>query len=418
MSGRLLQLAWRNLWRNPRRTLITLAGVALGYTLLLFLASLLEGLKQTVIENGTRLGLSHMQVHASGYYPDRSIYETLGGQAGTDVGRLLAAVTAEPQIQAAAPRVYGYGLVSYASSSAGVEFLGVVPAHEEQVTVLHTRIVQGSYLTEKVPNGVVIGDTLASAIGARVGAELVLLTQAVDGSMGNDLYTIVGIFHTGFAVMDHSVVLMRLSSLQELLHLVPERIHEIGVLLVDATKATAVASALEARLSETLPVRVRAWPELVPELAGRIQFNRNVNSVIFFFVVLVAVVGVMNTMLMAVFERTRELGMLMALGMRPVRVVGLIVIETGSLVGIGLMVGAGLGAPLLWYLQAYGLDLRRFISAISIGQVVVDPFWYGRHDFSAYSRTALKMMVMAFMAALYPALRAARLRPVEAIQKR
>lgn len=417
MSGRLLQLAWRNLWRNRRRTLITIAGVALGYVLLLTLASLQEGMRQSMIENGTRLSLSHIQIHAPGYYPDRPIHEVLGGRAGTDVNALLAAITADPRVRAAAPRVYGYGLVSSAEYSAGAEILGVVPDQEQQITTLHTRMIRGSYLTEQLPRGVIVGEKLANTIGVRVGSEVVLLTQAADGSMGNGLYNIIGIFRTGLEVMDRGMLLMSLSSLQELLSLKSDRIHEVGILLPSAVKATVVAAALESRVGEILPVRVRAWPELVPELAGYVRLSRNVNSVVFFFVFLVASVGVMNTLLMTVFERTRELGVLMALGTRPVQIIGLILAEAGSLVGVSMVLGGGIGMPLLWYLQVHGLDLRHFMGEVSLAGAVIDPIWYGRSDFFVYRQSALGLVVTALVSALYPALRAVRVRPVEAIHK-
>ena len=154
MSGRLLQLAWRNLWRNPRRTFIAMAAIALGYAMLLFVACLMAGLRWQMIENGTRLGLSEIQVHAPGYYPNRSIQKTLGGGKGTDVGALLAAITADPRVYATAPRVYGYGLASAShGSSAGVALMGVVPDQEAKVTVLNTQIVKGSYLTKLAKQG-------------------------------------------------------------------------------------------------------------------------------------------------------------------------------------------------------------------------------------------------------------------------
>jgi len=417
VSRRLLQIAWRNLWRNPRRTLISMAAIAFGYTMLLLFACLLEGLSQQMIENGTRLGLCHIQVHASGYYPDRPIYKTLGGREGTDITKLLAALTSDQRVRAVSPRVYGYGLVSSAHQSAGAEILGVIPGQEQQITVLHSRVVKGSYLTEQMPEGVVVGEKLASAIGVEVGSEIVLMTQTADGSLGNDLYTIVGIFRTGLEAMDRGLVLMPLSSLQELLGLAPARIHEIGITLSEAAEATAVAPTLEIRLSEILPARVRAWPELSPELAEYAQLNRSSTSVIFVIVFLVAIIGIMNTMLMAVFERTRELGVLMALGMRPVQVVGLVLAEAGGLVAASLVLGGGLGAPLLWYLQVHGLDLRSFMGEISMAGAVIDPLWYGRQDFSAYGQAALGLTLVALVSALYPALRAACLRPVEAIRK-
>ena len=175
--------------------------------------------------------------------------------------------------------------------------------------------------------------------------------------MGNDLYTVAGMFHTGLDAMDQGLVLMPLASLQELLRLPPGRIHEVGIKLHDIAAATTTAAALEVHLSKTIPVRVMPWQELAPELADYVQFNRRVTFILFFIFFLLAAMGIVNTMLMAIIERTRELGMLMAVGMRPVQVVGLIVAEAASLAGASLVLGAALGAPLLWYLQVHGLNL-------------------------------------------------------------
>ena len=417
MSGQLFRLAWRNLWRNPRRTLIAMAAIGFGYVMLLFVACLMAGLRQQMIESGTGLVLSDIEVHAPAYYPNRSIHQTLGERKGTNVSALLAAIAADPRIYAATPRVYGYGLVSAPHQSAGAEILGVDPNQEQKVTVLHTRIVKGSYLSEQIPKGIVMGDKLATTIGVEVGSEIVLLTQAADGSMGNDLYTIVGIFHTNLDETDQGLVLMCLPSLQELLRLPPVRIHEVGIKLHDITEATTAARALDVQLNKTLPVRVRAWPELAPELADYVQFNRSVTFILFSIFFLLAIIGVINTMLMAVIERTRELGMLMAVGMRPVQVVGLILAEAAGLAGASLVLGGAIGVPLLWYLQVHGLDLGGAIDELSLAGVVVGRHWYGRQDFFAYGQAALGLAVTALVSALYPALRAARFRPTEALRK-
>ena len=418
MNGGLLQLAWRNLWRNRRRTFITMAAIAFGYAMLLFVACLMAGLRWQMIQNGTCLVMSQIQIHAPGYYPNRSLQKTLGGRKGTDVSALLAAVSADRRVSAVAPRVYGYALLSAAHRSAGVELMGVVPDQEPKITTLNTQIAKGSYLTARVPKGVVIGDKLASTIGIELNSQIVLLTQAADGSMGNDVYTVVGILHTGLDAVDRGLVLMTLSSLQDLLHLAPARIHEVGIKLNNINAATKVAAALEVKLGKTLPVRVMAWPELAPELANYVQFNHGVTVVLFFIFFLVAVIGVMNTMLMAVYERTREFGMLMAVGMRPAQVIRLILTEAAGLGLASLVVGATLGVPLLWYLQAHGLDLGGATGeVVSVAGVVVGHLWYGRQDFPAYGQAALGLAATALVSALYPAWRAAQLRPTEAMRK-
>ncbi|MGB2677424.1 MAG: ABC transporter permease [Candidatus Acidiferrum sp.] len=419
MSGRLLRLAWRNLWRNSRRTLIAMAAIGFGYAMLLFVACLMAGLRQQMVESGTDLVLSDAEVHAPSYYPDRPINQTLGGRDGTDVSALVAAIAADPRVEAASPRVYGYGLVSATHQSAGAQLLGVVPDQEQKITVLQSRMVKGSYLTGRIAKGVVMGDKLATTIGVEVGSEIVVLAPATDGSTGNDLYTVVGMFHTGLDAMDRDLVLMPLASLQDLLRLSPGRIHEVGIKLHDSdiTAATKTATALAVQLSKSFPVRVRAWPELAPELADYVQFNRRVTFILFLIFFLLAVMGIVNTMLMAIVSRTRELGMLLAVGMRPVQLVGLIVAEAAILAGGSLVLGGALGSPVLWYLQVHGLYLGGSRGAISLGGVVVGPLWYGRQDFAAYTQAALGLGVTAVVSALYPALRAARFRPTEALRK-
>jgi ABC-type lipoprotein release transport system permease subunit len=394
-----------------------MAAIGLGYAMLLFVACLMAGLRQQMIESGTGLVLSDIEVHAPDYYPDRSIQKTLGGRKGTNVAALIAAITADPRVQAASPRVYGYGLVSATRQSAGTQLLGVAPYSEQQITVLQTRMVKGSYLTGRTPKGVVIGDKLATTIGVAVGSQIVLLTTAADGSMGNDLYTVAGMFHTGLDTMDQGLVLMPLASLQELLRLPPGRIHEVGIKLHDVTAATTTAAALDAQLSKTLPVRVMPWPELAPELADYLQFNRRVTFILFFIFFVSAAMGIVSTMLMSIIERTRELGVLMAVGMRPIQVVGLIVAEAASLAAASLVLGGALGAPLLWYLQVHGLNLSSGGDAVSVAGIVVGPLWYGQQDFVAYTQAALGLAFTAVASALYPALRAARFRPAEALRK-
>lgn len=393
--------------------------------MLMLFACLLHGLSQQMVNNGTRLGLAHMQLHAPAYYPDRSLYHTLGGRTGSKVKDLLTTVTSQPRVQAAAPRVYGYGLVSSGSHSAGAELLGIDPIREPLISSFHTRLARGRFLSEPNIDGedstngtneVVLGERLANAIAADLDSEIVLVTQAADGSIGNDVYTVVGILRTGFEATDRSLVLLSLSAAQALLSLPTNRIHEVGIITTSAAEASSVAAILESQLRSLLPVRIRAWPELSPALAEYIRLSRSTNAILFSIVFLVAIIGVMNTMLMAVFERTHEFGVLMALGLRPVYLVGLILTEALLLASVSLTLGGTIGLPVLWYLQTYGLDLRSVMGELSMAGVVIDPIWYGQHDFPSYVQAALGLTGVAVVSALYPALRAARFRPVEAMR--
>ena len=316
--------------------------------------------------------------------------------------------------------MYGYGLVSGTDHSAGADLLGIDPTREQQISRFHTRLTSGRFLNPQATDGaneVVLGEKLASTIAVEPGSEIILLTQAADGSMGNDLYTVVGILRTGSEAIDRNTVLMPLAASQELLSLTSNRIHEIGVLTTTADMASAFAGRLESQLGGTLPIRVRAWPELSPALADYVQMNESSNTFLFAIIFLVAIIGVMNTMLMAVFERTRECGVLMALGLRPTAMTLLIVLEASLLAGVSVALGACLGGPLVWYLQTYGLDLRTVMGELSMAGVVLDPIWYGQHDFPTYLRAALGLALVAVVSALYPAIRAARFRPVEAMRR-
>lgn len=394
--------------------------------MLLLFACLLGGLSQQMIDNGTGLGLSHMQVHAPKYYPDRSLYHTLGGRTGAKLEDLLATLTSHRQVQAAAPRVYGYGLASGGSRSAGAELLGIDPVRERLISSFHNRLARGRFLRASSTDGaervnstheVVLGERLANAINADLDSEIVLVTQAADGSIGNDVYTVVGILRTGFEATDRALVLLSLSTAQALLSLPANRVHEIGIITASASEANSVAAALESQVGSIFPVRIRAWSELSPALAEYVRLSQSSIAILYSIVFLVAIIGVMNTMLMAVFERTREFGVLMALGFRPISLIGLILIEALLLAGVSLALGSTIGLPAVWYLQIYGLDLRSVMGELSMAGVVIDPIWYGQHDFPSYVRAALGLAAVAVVSALYPALRAARFRPVEAMRR-
>ena len=256
------RLGWRNLWRNPRRSLITLAAIAAAYAFLIGLIGLMEGLKDQLLQNGTRLQLGDFQVHDSRYLPDRNINDTIGGDAGVDLNRLLAQVSTQPDIESLSPRVYGFGLLSTGPFSSGAQILGVDPTAELSVTTLLRGLRQGSTIPTSGTRGLILGEALADEIRAKMGSEVAVMTQAADGTLGNDLFHVVGILHTGLTYQDRSLAVTHMSDLQDLLALAPGRIHEVAGRLRTPLSADSVCTHLNSMGVLPLHSKAQSWGDL------------------------------------------------------------------------------------------------------------------------------------------------------------
>jgi ABC-type lipoprotein release transport system permease subunit len=411
----ILRLGWRNLWRNPRRSTLSIAAVAVAFAVLLTVESLGEGMAWQMLDNGTRLLLGHLQVHDGAYLPARGLHDTLGGEGGTDVTALTRSVEGTSGVVAAAPRVFGFGLLSTGPRSAGAQLLGVDAAREARVTRLLDALVAGAGLGGAPPNAVLLGATLAEELGARVGDEVAVVTQAADGSIGNELLTVRGLFRTGLATIDRSLALMAMADLQALMALGERRIHEVAAVVADPRRAEAVATDLAAAGTLPLGTRVKPWPALAPALVEYLRLLRGWSWVMVLIVGVFAALGVANTMLMAVFERTHEIGMLASLGLRPRQVLFMVLAESVCLTAVGLAAGLGLGGLGMAYMTWHGWDLSRWAAGLTIAGVLIDPVLRGVFTWTSTPRIAGMLAAIMVLAALLPAVRAARLRPVEAL---
>ncbi len=406
MTLRLARMGWSNLWRNPRRTAITVAALSLGVVALAFTVSLMEGLTRDLIESGTGLLLGHVQVHAKGYRPDRSIFDTIPGD-----GRALAGkIEAEPGVRAAAPRAVGYGLVSAGEHSAGAELLGVVPAAEARVSSVLRHVVAGRSLAGEAEGEVLLGIALARALAVAPGASVVVLTQAADGSLGNEVYRVAGVLETGVDAVDAGLVVAGLGDVQEILALGPGRIHEIALRTGSPADAPAAAGRIAAALGRD-DLEVAAWPELAPEIGGWVAMSEGWNWITYAIILTLAAVAVLNTMLMSVFERFREFGVLAAMGMRPGHVVALVTWEVAALAAVGLVVAVALGFPLLSWLVHTGIDLSAITGGLTMSGVALAPVMRGVWTPFHFAVSALLLVAFALVAGLYPAAKAARVDP-------
>lgn len=413
-----LRLGWRNLWRNPRRSLISISSVACALVFLAFFLSLSEGLGEQMLENGTSLLLGHVQLHHPDYLPDRNLYDTLGGRRGVDFEQLRR-LAERPEVVQLAPRVYGFALLSSGDHSAGAQLIGVDPARETDVSRLLGNVSRGQEMEPGSSSGSIwIGEGLARELHADLNTELAAVTQAADGSLGNELYRVAGILRTGLSALDNSLALLPLQDLQQLLALSPQRFHEVVIRLENIFEAGKVAGELNdsGQLPET--VTAQSWADLSPQLRDYLQILDSAYGFLIGFVGLFAALGILNTMLMAIFERTQEIGTVGALGMPPGAIVAAILMESAFLALLGIALGLVASAVLIQPLVAQGLDLSRFTNEISIVNTYIDPVIRFRVVPEHLFWSSVGLIIAVLVASLAPAVRAARLDPAQALAAR
>ena len=412
------RIAWRNLWRNRRRTLITAGALAFGFLGSVVMIGMSDGFTAQMVDNGTGVLTGQVQVHAAGYRAERSLYETIGGPDGVDVPTLLAAADATPGITAAAPRVYGGGIVSAGDATEAVVLFGVDPAREVRVSRILRAMVRGRAPAEGARE-MAVGTELARRLGAAPGTQVVVVAPAADGSMGNDLFTVTGVFRSGLGDLDASFAVLPLGALQTLLGLEPGRIHEIAAATALPATAAAAATRLAHRLAPTrLDVEVVPWTVFSPEIAAYEQLVMSFNWVIVAIIFVFAIFGVANTMLMGTFERRREFAVVRALGTVRSGVALTVVFEGLALGLLSLVAGAILTAPLMAWLHWAPLDLTALVGDMEFGGALVRPVLRIEYSIAAPLMSATGLLVTAVLAALYPALRAVRVPPADALAGR
>jgi ABC-type lipoprotein release transport system permease subunit len=408
-----IRLGWRNLWRNSRRSLITIGGLALAFAFLIALVGFGRGLSIQMLRNGTELMAGHIQVHDRGYLPDRPLYRTIGGPDGADWRSLIERLRRNPKVRAVAPRIYGAALLSTGNKSSGAQLVGVEPASERALS----RVVTARTAASMSASGsIVVGELLAADLGARIGDEVAVVTQAADGTLGNALFRIAGTLRTGLPEFDRSLAVMRLDDAAQLLALSPERIHEIAVRIDNPMEAPAFARRLTSGMQLPPGAEAQSWRELLPQLGGYVEQVNAVNRFIVVLVVLFASMGVLNTMMMATFERVREFGVLNAVGMGPASIVGSVLVESFLLASLGLAGGLGLGWLMMQYLMTRGVNLEWWTGQIAMAQTRLDPIVKAAWDWHVIPCAAVSLALAAVAAAYWPARKATRVDPVEALR--
>lgn len=407
----LIKIAARNLRRNIRRTIITTSAMSFALAVMIFFTGFMDGYLGEFEHNIISLNLAKVQIHRPGYREDSSIYDTIDHTP--DVIKII-----ETKGFATAPRFFSYGLAAAGNESAGVIIRGVDVVREPHVTELDRHVAAGRFLVDAdgggPEKGVIIGRKLAKTLNAKLGSELVIVSQGADGSTANDLFYVRGIFKAVSEMVDRSGFFITAEAFRDLMG-TGGNAHEIAVMppegipLDDATATVAAA----APGMETLN-----WRQLAPEAAEILDVSEK--SMILLYIIAYAAIALvtLNAMLMAVFERIREFGIMKALGIRPGQVWLIVNIEALLQTLLAIAGGCAIGLPVTWHFARHGLDLSSLSSGSVFSGIALDPIISPTVTFHTVSTPALFMAAMVWLAVVYPGIKAAVIQPVKAIHHR
>lgn len=423
----LLYIAWRNIWRNPVRSILTISALAGGLVMVILYSTLLEGMTRQMVQYATEISTGHLQVHRKAFIDDQDLYATLPWSYLTRIERDMPAIHV-------APRLYAAGLASAADTSNGVLIKAVDPEREPAVTSMLSHVRRGSVdLGPATPSAeglsrynVVLGAQLAKNMKVGPGDELVLVTQAADGSIGNALFRIAAVLKPMEPNFDRMGVLMSIEAYQQLMYL-ENGFHELAIKLDNPAALEAVQTAVVRELEILVkeqpldelggaPV-VQNWRELTPAIADMLELSKTMMVIVGFIVVGLASLGMLNTMLMAVHERTHEFGILLAIGMKRSLLLLMVLFESFFLALLSALAGSLLGILVSLYVVEHGIDFSETMpDGYDWAGIVFEPVMTGYLEPMHVLNGSLLMICVTLLASLLPSWRTVRLKPAEVMR--
>ena len=401
----LATMAWRNLWRNWRRSLITLAAIALSLVALLFLWSFGDGVHNTAIRNFESTFVGSLQIHARGYFKNPKLETALEQPAA------IAQTLAQQGLELWATRVRAFALLAGAENSEGALLVGIDPVREARVTTVAQKLQQGRFLRAHDRFACLIGSGSARSLGLRLNDSVAVLLPARDGTLAAERLTVVGIIETGAPELDRGIVLVPLTTAQELTAM-EDAVTEFVLSIPPARLAAAVAALRVALPAET--IEVLPWHEMFPSFQEWIALDNSFYFIFLGIFLIIIVAGILNTVLMSMLERVRELGVLLALGSSRARIGALMALESMLLGVIGTVVGTAGGLGVVAVLHRVGIDLSHNNDAIR--RFYIDPLVRPEINTDHLLITIAAVLAVSLLASIYPAWKAARLEPIAALR--
>lgn len=403
-----LRLAWRNLWRHPRRTWLTIAAMVFSNSVLVFMISLQFGMYDLMIDNTLQAFTGHLQVQAPGYKDDAKIRQVV-----PDAERLAEALRVELDAAAVTARSAAFALISSADRTYGVQVYGVDPRHEKEVSSLPGLVKVGRYLTEQNAQEIVIGDVLARNLQVSIGDEVTLLGSGRDGSFAAAVARVVGLIDSGVSDIDRNVAEMPIGFFNETFFM-RDAAHALVIVTPGLASVDVYQQQVRALLSPQADLVVHDWDALQPGLRQAIQAD--LGSAFFMYGVLVILVAfsVMNTQLMSVLERTHEFGVVLSLGLTPGRLGRLVLLETALMGLAGLLLGALVGGLITQWFGVHGFSYPGMEQMAATFNLPAR--FYPQPTLLTLFTGPVVVFIGALASALYPALRLHWLHPVQAMR--
>jgi putative ABC transport system permease protein len=401
------RLAWRNIWRHKRRTIIIVIAMALSLGMMMWYDGLIAGFNQAIYGNAVKVLGGNIQVHAEGY---RAKANSMPLLPLADPQAIVTAALANPRVVSATQRINTGGLASSREGAFAVGITGIEPEKEQSVNLAEQHIVAGRNLTSADGDSILIGKGLADAMGVQAGDRISLTGRSQHEQMRLRTMTVAGIYDLGMPDIEKRTIYTSLAEAQDLYNL-PGQATEVAIVLKQIGEENTVISALKPGLPG---YEIESFEANYPELKAAIDTKSGVMTIFSIIIVIIAGVGILNLLLMAVYERTREIGVLGAMGLLP-RQISLLFILEGTLIGL-VGVGAGIVFGLLinGMLRAVGLDFSSFSNATSY-MALINSKIYPSWGVEKLLWRALLILVISALAAFIPALEASRREPAEAL---
>lgn len=399
----LLKMAIRDLGRNRRRSFFSALALGMGLALLLLMAGVIAGELNSSLDSAIKLNSGDLQVRAQTY--DENKTSLAWGDLVENPDQLVTQISTLAPVRAATPRLYASGIVAVGDQSMGVRVIGIDPPSEANAPY-RDGLLSGEFITADDRQGILIGLTLADKLGLKAGDSVNLLVNTSNGSVDQQTFTIRGIYATGVPGYDQATVFMPLAKAQAITQ-AENHASIIFILLKDRSQTAAVAAALQSN-----QYQIKTWEQLNELLISTEQYANAYIYLLYLIVLAITATVIINTLIMAVFERTREIGILSAIGMKGWRIMAMFFAESGVLAVGGILIGLVLGGLMV----AYATKVGFYIGNMGVTGIMLSERIYAALSLKDTISLTIMAFIVALLAALYPALLAARMEPVEALR--